>query len=342
MDTCAAGTAALVVAAAPELARVTAGGYLLVDGRPLAETAAASDPWNPPTSSIVREVIAAQSCASVSSLSLGELAAGVGELQKRLIDLLASGARIVVADATTEAHLDLLAKAALGLPIVPVDPGPFTKAFLAAKLAGFHRTAPILAVFGSVTRETEEQFQMLSSLPGAAVVAVDAGALLGTGAEVEIQRAVNEIAGLRSADPLILTSAHTREAVLDLGPRPGSVKQPAERAAHQIASGLATIVSRALEGCIEGCINEGSVTIGGIYSTGGAVSEAVAGALGTVAIEIERAVLPFAVLGRLCGGRFAGLPFLSKGGLVGDAQAAVRCVEALREAARAHLPGLTA
>ena len=311
---------ALVVAAVPALGRITAGGYLLVQGVPLLETAAA-DPWDAPASSVVAEVIAAQSHQRPTTLNITDLSGGSAALRQRLRALIDSGVRIVVADACTDAHLELLARAAEGLPVLPVDPGPFSAALAWQRFGGTAGALPVLAVAGSVTRKTQDQISELAGLPGAALIAIDAATLLGDGAQAEIERAVNRLAGAADASVLVLSSAHTREAVLDLRLLAGQGEGTQEAAARRIAAGLAEVVS-----CYLGC----GRGVAGIYTTGGAVTQAVAHRLGAAGLEIEREIVPLAVLGRLRGGRYGGLPFVSKGGLVGDHRAAVCCVEALR------------
>lgn len=69
--------------------------------------------------------------------------------------------------------------------------------------------------------------------------------------------------------------------------------------------------------------------LGGLYATGGDIADAVTGSLGSDGFAIETEVLPLAVAGRLVGGPHDGLPFATKGGLIGDRGAAVSCVEHL-------------
>ena len=312
---------ALVVAAVPSLGRITAGGHLLVNGLPLLETAAAADPWGAPRSSAVAAVIAEQSRQPWAALTLDDLRHGAAGAHQRLQSFADAGIRIIIADAATDAHIELLATAVNGLPVLPVDPGPFSAALAWRRFGHGSQQLPILAVAGSVTRQTHDQISTLAALEGAVLVPIDAGNLLGGDAAAEIEHAVEELSRVERASLLVLSSAHTREAVLDLRSRPGRTSLAQEEAARRIAIGLAEAAAGFLDG---------GRGVAGIYTTGGEVTQAVACRLGATGLEIEREILPLAVLGRLSGGRHAGLAFVSKGGLVGDQHAAVRCIEALR------------
>jgi uncharacterized protein YgbK (DUF1537 family) len=327
LGACEARSLALVVAAVPALGRITVGGYLLIDGVPLLETGVLTDPWGAPSSSSVAAVVTAQSRHRTGTITLAEVSDGPEAIESRLRAFLDGGVRIVVCDAATDAHIEGIASAASQLPVVPVDPGPFSAALASLRWGGL--CAPVLAVAGSVTRQTHDQLSELAASPGAVLIPIDAAALLGTGADAEINAAAGRLACASNASLLVLSSVHTRAAVLELGTLAGGLS--AEEAARRIAIGLGETVARHLDA---------GHTIAGIYATGGAVTQAVAHRLGATAIEVEREVLPLAVLGRLRGGAYADLPFLSKGGLVGDQHAAVRCVEALRGACLRGVSGV--
>jgi uncharacterized protein YgbK (DUF1537 family) len=98
-------------------------------------------------------------------------------------------------------------------------------------------------------------------------------------------------------------------------------------AARRIPEALGEIVRRCLA----------DRPVGGLYVTGGDVTVRVMAALGAEGIELEEEVLPLAVAGRLRGGPHGGLPFTTKGGLIGGPLAAVACVDHTRRLARRWL-----
>jgi uncharacterized protein YgbK (DUF1537 family) len=79
-----------------------------------------------------------------------------------------------------------------------------------------------------------------------------------------------------------------------------------------------------------------------VYASGGDVATGTIAALGGDGFQIETEILPLAVAGSVVGGTHDGLGFATKGGLVGGPDAAVRCVEALQNRARAHVPMILA
>ena len=81
-----------------------------------------------------------------------------------------------------------------------------------------------------------------------------------------------------------------------------------------------------------------SMQFDGIYASGGDVAFAVLDALGARGYEVENEVVPLAVSGKLVGGPHDGLGFATKGGLVGDADAAVECINQLRSRIRQSEP----
>lgn len=78
--------------------------------------------------------------------------------------------------------------------------------------------------------------------------------------------------------------------------------------------------------------------VAGCYVTGGDVTAGLLAALGARGLEIDAEVMPLAVAGRIVGGPHAGLPVVTKGGLIGGDDAAVACVEHLRRLARRRVP----
>jgi uncharacterized protein YgbK (DUF1537 family) len=298
-----AGTVrAIMVPAFPAAGRTTVGGIQLVDGVALTETDAARDPLDPVRSSRVASIVAAQTDRSIAEVPLDLVLAGGHEL----LAALRSSADVVICDAQTSGHLRAIAAAAArvagadGVEWLSVDPGPF-----GAELAEHLRLgpaaaapAPVLVVSGSLTWQTRDQLLQLER-QGVRFVDVDAGRL--------------DVGGVLG---------HLRE-LLAAAPAPGAVGVRAETA-RRIPEALGEIVRL--------CLAERPV--GGLYATGGDVTVRVMAALGAEGIELEEEVLPLAVAGRLRGGPHGGLPFTTKGGLIGGPLAAVACVEHTRRLAR--------
>ncbi|MFC4081221.1 four-carbon acid sugar kinase family protein [Amycolatopsis samaneae] len=307
---------ALVVPAFPDAGRVTLGGLHLVDGKPLAESPAARDPLTPVRSSRIRTLLGPAGGRTVTELSLDVVESGVDGVAGALRE----AGEIVVCDATTNRHLSTIARAAARLTTedgtrwVSVDSGPFGVRLAAALglAPGRGEVPPVLAVVGSITARTRDQLteteQVLdaryvdvsSDRPDPGEIADGVGALLAAGHRVVGIRAVPPAPGV-PADPVV---AARLPAVLAEAARLALARHP----------------------------------VGALYASGGDIAVEVTKALGADGFEIDTEILPLAVAGRLVGGPFAGLPFATKGGLIGDAAAAVQCLEHLNYVLATH-PG---
>lgn len=311
---------ALCAPAHPGAGRHTIGGHQLLGGRRLEETEVARDARTPMRSSDVAAILRQQAELTARSVPMAAVTGPSGELVELLRAALDDGVDVLVADATTAEHLDRVAAAAVaaaeGLDLVWVssDPGPGSVAL--ARALGLDRAAtgaPLLAVSGSATDLTRQQLGALAgeehvtvyrvpTLPDSAVPDVDATSRL-------LGEALSQ-AG--PADVVVLAT------VLD----DADVHRTTPEDADRIPRELARAVRRNLE----------AHAVGGLYTTGGDVTAAVLAELGSSGLEIWEAVVPLAVAGTVVGGPWDGLHVVTKGGLIGDADTAVLCMEHLRRA----------
>jgi len=307
---------AIMVPAFPTAGRTTVGGIQLVDGIALTETDAARDPLDPVRSSRVGSIVAAQTDCSIAEVPLDVVLAGGCEL----LAALRQPVDVVICDALTSGHLHTIAAAAAqlaeqdGLAWLSVDPGPFGAELAESMRLGRAAPAPppILVVSGSLTRLTRDQLLEVERLQDARLVDVDPGRL-------DIEGVVHRLQELLGAAP----------AASVLGVRAAPASQDAD---VQLGAETARRIPEALGEIVRLTLAEWPV--GGLYVTGGDVSVRVLAALGAHGIELEEEVLPLAVAGRLQGGPHSGLPFTTKGGLIGGPLAAVACVEHTRRLAR--------
>nr|WP_042181209.1 four-carbon acid sugar kinase family protein [Kibdelosporangium sp. MJ126-NF4]CEL14886.1 hypothetical protein [Kibdelosporangium sp. MJ126-NF4] len=290
---------ALVVPAFPDAGRVTVGGLHLVDGVPLAQTAAGRDALNPVGSSRVATILRAGTSRSISEIPLDVVEQGVAAVAQAL----RADSEIVVCDATRNAHLRVIAEAAAQVSKVwlSVDSGPFGVRLAAALgiAPGDEPRPPVFAVIGSITAITADQVQETEQTLGARYVTVT-----GTESPEEVVREVGDLLG----QGLDVVGVRTMAASLD------------RALAARLPGILAEITRRVLT----------ENRISGLYATGGDIATAITAALETDGFVIDDEVVPLAVVGRLAGGPFNGLPFATKGGLIGGITAAVACIERLR------------
>lgn len=308
---------AVVTGAFPASGRTTRGGNLYVGGVLLAETAVRHDPRCPITESHTPTLLAAQTQLPVGYLALEVVRAGAEAVALALRSQAKDGIRMICADAETDEDIEAIGTgmARSGLYAVAADPGPLTAAYVAARVA--HRSRRVMVVAGSVTPNTVEQLALLEGELDAHLVTVDAGALAQGGqvAECEITRVVDLLAVI----PREITVLGVRTSPL--------MNLPDQQAAELIAVGFAEITARSLQTVPE---------IAGIYTSGGDITLAVCRRLGSGAIHLVEEVLPLAVAGRLLGGLHPGLHVVTKGGLVGGPDAAVRCVNQILKEVQNH------
>lgn len=302
------GTRALVVPAFPGAGRTTVGGLHLVDGVPLGETSAARDPLSPVDSSRVATVLRRGTRRSIAEVPLDVVESGVDAVTAGLT---ATDAELVVCDATADRHLGVVAEAAArvakqrGTRWLSVDSGPFAVRLATALGLGAAARAdpPVLAVVGSITATTRDQVLEVEQVLGARFVDVGPEELDARSIADRVAVLLREggrVVGIRTTEPARGEPVDTALAA---------------RIPGVLAEAAALVLSEH--------------RIGGLYATGGDIAEAGTAALASDGFAIDTEVLPLAVAGRLVGGPHDGLPFATKGGLIGDRAAAVACLEHL-------------
>lgn len=320
----------LCAPAHPEANRHTIGGTQLLDGMRLEDTEVARDPRTPMRTSVVEDVLTAQGSLATHVVPLAVVTGATAELTESIRTALTEGAEVVVADATTVEHLQRIAQAAVaaaeGLDLLWVtsDPGPASVAL--AQAMGIRRDdagAPLLVVSGSATELTRAQLQRLAS---DRPVTVCRAPVTGESAVPDVDATARlldkALAGAGPDDVVVIATVVEGADLRTVGPDEGA----------QIPAALARAVRRALE----------EHPVGGLFTTGGDVTAALLGELGSQGLEISDEVVPLAVAGSVVGGPWDGLPVVTKGGLVGDAGTTVACVDHLRRDADLHRRQVTA
>ncbi len=317
------GTAriALVAPALPENGRITAGGYQLLNGIPVHETEMAVDPVTPVRESHLPSLLAAASRYKVGYLPLGAVYRGLETARAALEEQIAAGCRIVVADATRPAHLDILARLCLASPaaILPCGAAGLAGA-LARQLfptpasrsgAETGKAGPLAAVIGSKSPAALLQIrQALTDLPWLSEIETQRLALVTTG------RLREEAERIGAASQQLL-SAGQKGVVIRLDADPAV--DPAALDAAALAAGLGAIARRLVE-------DSGVRTL---YLSGGDIAAAAVAALEGWGLAVVAELDPGVCLGSLRGGPFEGLRVVTKAGSFGDSGTLVRVLRAL-------------
>jgi uncharacterized protein YgbK (DUF1537 family) len=301
-------TLGLVAPAFPTMGRRTAGGYHLVDETPVADTEAGADPNAPVTTSYLPELLA-DSEAPLTRATLDDLR------QDRLADTFAAApdGALVVCDATSDTHLDQIARAAAGVNGQTLYVG-------SAGLSRHVRLGPersVLGVVGSVAPETLTQ---LEQVPDGAIVLFDPAPLV-SDRDAELDRVVDRaVDRLTRADSVIVTAATDRTDVnrtLAAGDAAGLTDQETK---DHVAAALAAVVPRVRE----------ETGLDGLFVTGGAVANATLEAVAADRVRLFGTNVEMGVpLGFAEGGDADGLPIVTKAGGFGAATTIVNCLRFL-------------
>ena len=307
----------LVVPGFPAAHRTTIGGYQLLNGEPILMGPASRDPFTPVQHSGVAGIIHEQTQLTTTNIDLDVVMGDVSTLADKLARAI-QDAELVIVDSVTDDDHQRIATAASALESdgcswVVFESGPFGATYAHALGIRPHanRTNPILALIGSPTELTRLQSDRLEGQSGVDLITIEDPASDVNQLLSRLQasaKAGNAVVGIRTTS------------------RDGSTPDPLH--ASQM---LALIIDLAVE-CAD------SMQFDGIYASGGDVAFAVLDALGARRYEVETEVVPLAVSGKLVGGPHDGLGFATKGGLVGDVDAAVERINQLRSRIRHSKP----
>lgn len=318
---------AVVVPAYPASGRIVVGGYLLVNGVPVEQTEAGRDPKTPVDTSEVLSIIARQSALLKGSIPLNVVVQGPEAIKVKLMEEVARGNKIIVVDAVSDQDIENIAEAVSKARVkaIAVDPGPFSSVFLTKLVGGNLEVSQgkVLVVSGSASSLTRVQLDYLHQRYKAKFINIDVRQLLDNGltpdTETAIAYRVKELSAV--ANIFGLRVAEKEEMVINLEAEASVRGLSTEIVASRITTALARIARKVLM--------LGIPNLKGVYLTGGDMTVAFCEICGARAIELKGEVLPLAAYGILIGGEFAGLPVVTKGGLVGGPEGASKCVEYL-------------
>ena len=320
---------AVMVTAMPQSKRICVGGYAVIDSTILTETFVKDDVITPVHECYVPDLVRAQSRHSVRLIDMHTVLRGPAETAKQLKAARDAGARILIADAISLAHVDTVAQACVSLnwSVLSVDPGPFTMCM--AKRRGLlpetpmpndtpaepARDKPALFVVGSANPETKKQMDVLRDVNDRVrTVSVSPQALIegDAVAEREIRRAAEaaiELIGAAAKPEAVLVETALHDAPIDLAAADTAHGYPRGKSSQMINWGLGQIAKTILNAV-------GRDGIAGLLLTGGDTMEQVARAIGVQCIEAQDHITAQIDVGRIIG-KYSGLPLVVKGGFCG-------------------------
>ncbi len=332
-------TIAVVVPTMPQSRRIMVGGYSVIDGVALINTAVAQDVRTPVKENYIPDLIASQTRRKVGNVELNLVLRGKDCVRDAITTEVNKGAQIVIVDAITIDDVDTIAKACIELKknVLAVDPGPFTarlafnRNIIKNEKANIPNTPSnvegktVLVAAGSATPVTKKQMEVLMEDNRNVRISVDALSLVDGGEKAveESKKAIEKALWyLRSKEQpraiLIETALHGE--LLDLDAEDKKHHYPQGMSADRINAALGYMVGQILD--------KESKKIAGIYTTGGDTQVNVCKQLNVESLEVLDYVIPQADISRLTG-KYAGMPIVGKGGLTGTDTTAVEIVNRL-------------
>lgn len=323
-DTLGNNRVAICVASYPDSGRIVVDGTLYVNGNLLLNTDAGKDPKMPVVSNKVVENFRKDYEGTIKVVKIEDIEKG----STYLINLIKRYSQIydlIIFDSLTNNHIKRIAEAVIKSEVefIAVDPGPFTKELTALIYKKSAISTKAMAIIGSVTQTTIDQLKSLRKKYKCYQINVDPRKLLSMDTiQSEIDRCKKESDdNINKVDLLIITTTPDNlEDRLDLVDISKKKNISVDDISLIISRGLANISKKIL-------VNNDSIS--GVFSSGGDVTVALAEELLSMGIEIKEEVIPLAAYGRFIGGIKPDLKIVSKGGMVGDGNAMIKCVEKL-------------
>jgi uncharacterized protein YgbK (DUF1537 family) len=313
----------------PDASRIVVNDKLYVGGKLLEDTEAARELRV--KTSIVSNIIREQTTYPVHHLDVNMISTGwyrVANEMEKLVKI--SRRSIIVADAKSNSDLENIARAISELygkgynPLV-ASPGPLTaltakfiaektgrtleeKSYAKLSITPIPGKRIILAVVGSITNLTFRQMNRVLKAFNSSIITLNPQSLI-VNPEAEIERCIRELfSALVRGSEVIIVSVSRETILTDYKER--------------------KLISTALGKIVKGFIKKSISNICGMYLSGGDTAVSVLHELGEGVIEVLDKPAPLTAFGLTLGD--LKIPVITKGGLVGEEDAAVKCVEYLR------------
>lgn len=307
---------AVCVPSYPATGRIVRQGSMSLNGVSLEQTEIAKDVLAPLDTPVVTELIGRQYKRPMFSVT------GHPERQQiraTLEQAYRDGVRLIVFDALDDEQIEVIAQALIesALPFFAVDPGPFTLS-LAQALSTEKKAERTLVVVGSVTEKSMQQLEMLEQTLHPLRIDVPADRLLTDFDEVR-DEVLARYAQADSALILLTTTPHTSAERLDLKQLAASLGEQTSDLSEKLSFRLSLLASEILK----------DRRFHSLFVSGGDILVAFCEVNHIHFLEIQEEIEPLIALTRIV---LDGEPLrmITKGGMVGDEQTTLHCIEYLQ------------
>lgn len=292
---------AVVVAAFPGSGRTVEDGRLLVHGVPVDETELAHDPFTPVITASLQDLITGSGTLPVMRADPAWLCSDGAEQAYPAVRATLGDRGWIICDARSDEDIDHWAAFFAGWPtrVLPVDPGPFTAAWLAATR---RRQGSVLVIGGSAMPTLSRQLDTLEAETGVRLLRLD-------------------VCHLRSESLTAMADALVEQARQQrvFGVRTDQPSGPVHTPPGEIAAMLAGLTAKVLR----------RVPAAHLYVSGGEVANEVLRRLEADTLLPLVEVEPLCVLSEVLAGPWRGLRVVTKGGSVGSERVIVKSVQLL-------------
>ncbi len=314
----------------PSSNRKVLGGYLIVGDQLLIETDVAKDPLKPITSSHVQTIIQDQVDLKVLTIEMDVILKGVDAVTETLKSHVANQANIIVCDALTDQHIEIVAEAMEKRKhwFIPADPGPLTKHYIKQKMLHSSESSNenhrIVATIGSATKISESQVEHLAQQSDVEVIYVQPEKLASftSSWQYEVDRATESISNLLIENKIIVvTTNHPDFNLVDLKAKGQEENVGSDKLAKQLSNGLATITKNV--------IDKNSYDFNCFFS-GGDITASFCEVTNSKGIKLIDEVIPLVAHGELFGNpNYEKINVITKGGMVGEPHSIDVCIRYL-------------
>jgi D-threonate/D-erythronate kinase len=299
---------AFIAPALPAQGRITLHDIHYVRGVPLAASAIAREPVSPIGDSRLSKLMALQSQYHVGRIDVTEFDGRLGRLQEATDKLWRQGRRVIVFDATSQQHLDNIARLARDyLPKVLLAGSAGLALALAQYLPARNEPRPpsgylagqrVLFVCGSGSDVLGEQVEALTKRAGVPRHVLDPGIAV---------EGLNDLAGVG-------TDLAAGAVILQLAPVAAAGAKVARVATDLAGRALAAVAAEALR----------RHRPDALFLSGGDTAAQVFDAVFATGVWLGAEILPGLVQGKIKGGDCDGLVVVTKAGAFGESDTLVR------------------
>ena len=322
----------LMIAFAPALpynGRQTKHGSQYVNGLPLTKSDISKDPFSTVRKSNISKILAEQTDYKSGVIDIVCVRQGQSCIAQKLREFKEQGIRIAIFDVMEDSDFETIVSGmnASELPLLPCgSAGLFPYIFGNDEAAGFKRRKlyrndrPALIISGSPAIATKRQIQTAVH-EGIPYVKLNIRKIISDETDYlqEYKRVVSQVMGLLAAKQSVIIdgAGDSKSAIL---------KQNREDAVKILRDGIT------IQNCLSNVASEavGNQMVSGIFVAGGDTAMSIFRKLGAFGVRITNELEPYVPSGRLLGGKYHGIPIITKAGGFGSEAVMVKSISHLK------------